>query len=149
MSTSHHVEYVQFDSGHLDGVVSCARVLDWPSYADPATALAAFSAPGAVTWVATHDREVIGLAHLLTDGIVQSHLSLVGVLPDYRRKGVARNLVAAAFQQAGGKWLDLCSEPGSENFYRSFRHTERTGFRIYPSEPAAFYEGSSVKPSSK
>jgi ribosomal protein S18 acetylase RimI-like enzyme len=90
-----------------------------------------------VTWVATHDHKVIGLANVLTDGVVQSHLSLIGVLPDYRRKGVARKLVAAAFQQAGAKWLDLCSEPGSENFYRSFRHDERIGFRIYPSEPAA------------
>ena len=137
MSISHQVEYVRFESGHLAGVVSCARVLDWPSYSDSATALAAFSAPGAITWVATHDREVIGLAHLLTDGVVQSHLSLVGVLPDHRRRGVARQLVAAAFQQAGGKWLDLCSEPGSENFYRSFSHNERVGFRVYPSEPAA------------
>ena len=137
MSISDHVEYLRFESEHLAGVVSCAHVLDWSSYTDPATALAAFSAPGAVTWVATHAREVIGLAHLLTDGVVQSHLSLVGVLPDHRRKGVARKLVAAAFRQAGGKWLDLCSEPGSENFYRSFRHNERTGFRIYPSEPVA------------
>ena len=137
MAISDRVHYEQFESSHLDGVVSCALILDWPSYTDPATALAAFSAPGAVTWVSTQDGEVIGLAHLLTDGVIQSHLSLVGVLPDHRRKGVARKLVTAAFQQAGSKWLDLCSEPGSENFYRSFRHEERAGFRVYPVSPSS------------
>jgi ribosomal protein S18 acetylase RimI-like enzyme len=135
MSIDDHFEYSRFESGHLDGVVSCARVLEWPSYAEPAVALAAFSAPGSVTWVATHEGEVIGLAHLLTNGVVHSHLSLIGVLPDYRRRGVARRLVTAVFEQAGGKWIDLCSEPGSEAFYRSFRHQEQIGFRIHPSEP--------------
>jgi ribosomal protein S18 acetylase RimI-like enzyme len=99
---------------------------------DPSTASAAFSAPGAVTWVAMRGGEVIGLAHLLNNGIVHAHLSLVGVLPSYRREGVARKLVSEAFRAGGGKWLDLCAEPGSEQFHRSFPHQERSGFRIYP-----------------
>lgn len=135
MTIADSVGFEPFAPGHLEGVVACARVFDWPSYADPPTALAAFSAPGAITWVATHEGQVIGLAHLLTDGVVHAHLSLVGVLPDYRRNKVAQRLIVSAFHQAGAKWLDLWAEPGSENFYRSFRHQERVGFRIYP-EPA-------------
>ena len=126
------VHYGRFEPEHLDGVVLCAQVLEWPSYADPTATLAAFTAPGAVSWVATQDRRVVGLAHLLTNGVVHSHLSLVGVLPEYRRRGIARMLVAEAFQESGGKWLDLCSEPGSESFYRSFRYESFAGFRIYP-----------------
>ena len=75
---------------------------------------------------------MIGMAHLLTNGRVHSHLSLVGVLPDRRRQGVARELVTRAFRAGGGKWLDLNSEPGSEDFYRSFPNQEFAGFRIYP-----------------
>ena len=135
MTIADRVRFEPFEPGHLEGVVACARVLDWPSYSDPATALAAFSAPGAVTWVATHEGRVVGLAHLLTNGAVHAHLSLVGVLPEYRRKKVAQRLIVSSFQQAGAKWLDLWAEPGSEDFYRSFRHEEQVGFRIYP-EPA-------------
>jgi GNAT superfamily N-acetyltransferase len=137
MAVSDEVEYGEFRPSHLDGCVACARELDWPSYANPATARAAFSAPGSVTWVAVHDGRVVGLAHLLTNGVVHSHLSLVGVLPGYRGKGVAKRLVTEAFQRAGAKWLDLWAEPESEDFYRSFSHQERVGFRIYPGKPAA------------
>lgn len=137
MTVSGGVDFEAFDPRHLEGCVACARDLDWPSYADPAVALAAFSAPGSVTWVALHDGKVVGLAHLLTNGVVHSHLSLVGVLPDYRRSGVARRLIRGAFEQAGAKWLDLWSDPEAEGFYRSFPHQERVGFRIYPGEPDA------------
>jgi ribosomal protein S18 acetylase RimI-like enzyme len=122
----------RFSSTHLDGCVACARELDWPSYAAPATALAAFSAPGSVTWVARAGDDVVGLAHLLTNGAVHAHLSLVGVLPGYRRRGVAKSLIRAAFARTGAKWLDLGSDPGAEDFYRSFPHHEQVGFRIYP-----------------
>ena len=81
------------------------------------------------------DARVVGLAHLLTDGVVQAHLSLVGVLPRHRLQGIARRLVREAFRESGASWLDLFSEPGSEGFYRSFVHRERVGFRIYPQEP--------------
>lgn len=136
MSRSDEVNYEPFRESHLEGVVALCSELSWPSYADRATARAAFSAPGAVTWVARCGDEVVGLAHLLTNGLVHAHLSLVGVLPAHRRRGIARVLVREAFRAGGGKWLDLVSEPGSEDFYRSFPNQERIGFRIYPDEPA-------------
>ncbi len=126
------VSYVRFEPAHLDGAVSVARALEWPSYADPEATLAAFTAPGAITWVATGQGSVVGLAHLLTNGVVHAHLSLVGVLPAHRRRGIARRLLSAAFEESGAKWLDLCAEAGSEAFYRSFRHQVFQGFRIHP-----------------
>ena len=137
MSRSAEIAYEPFLESHLEGAVALCRELSWQSYSDSATALGAFSAPGAVTWVAQRGTDVVGLAHLLTDGFIQAHLSLVGVLPAYRRQGVARVLVREAFRAGGGKWLDLVSEPGSEQFYRSFVNQERIGFRLYPGEPAA------------
>jgi ribosomal protein S18 acetylase RimI-like enzyme len=132
MARAQIVEYEAFGPTHLEGAVNLCRELGWPSYADRSVAGAAFAAPGAVTWVAVSSGGVIGLAHLLTNGVVHSHLSLVGVLPAHRRRGVARQLVTRAFRSGGGKWLDLCSEPGEEEFYRSFRHQEFSGFRVYP-----------------
>jgi ribosomal protein S18 acetylase RimI-like enzyme len=135
MSQSEPVELEPLAENHLAGVVSLCEALRWPSYADPSIARAALSAPGTVTWVAVSRGNVIGLVHVLTNGLVHAHLSLIGVLPAYRRRGVARELVTKAFRSTGGKWLDLCSEPGSEAFYRSFVHKERSGFRIHPGEP--------------
>jgi ribosomal protein S18 acetylase RimI-like enzyme len=128
--------YEAFGEGHLDSALVLCRELSWPSYAERSNALRAFSAPGVVTWVAVSGTAVVGLAHLLTDGLIQAHLSLIGVLPDYRRQGLARRLIQEAFRASGAKWLDLAAEPGSEEFYRSFVHTECVGFRIYPGQPA-------------
>ncbi len=129
------IEYEAFSPSHLVGAVALCERLGWPSYADPSIARAAFSAPGTVTWVALCKGEVVGLVHLLSNGVVHAHLSLVGVLPDHRRNGIARQLVTTAFRCGGGKWLDLCADPGSEQFYRAFPHRESSGFRIYPDEP--------------
>ncbi len=131
------IAYEAFDETHLDSALGLCRELSWESYSDPSTTMSALSAPGAVTWVALDGETVVGLAHLLADGLIQAHLSLVGVLPEYRRQGIARTLLIQAFRAAGGKWLDLSADPGSEQFYRSFAHKERIGFRIYPGEPAA------------
>src|SRR5262245_19394676 len=129
------VAYDRFQpASHLAGVIALCETLGWPSYADPVAACAAFSAPGAITWVALVSGDVVGLVHMLSNGAVHAHLSLIGVHPDYRRSGIARHLVTTAFRGAGAKWLDLWAEPGSESFYRSFVHQQTTGFRIYPTE---------------
>ena len=137
MTSAVDLDFELFKPRHLDSSAACARALGWPSYAEPEAARTAFSAPGSITWVAVCNGQVIGLAHVLTNGVAHAHLSLVGVLPEYRRKGAAKRLIAEAFQQSGAKWLDLWSEPESESFYRSFQHSEHIGFRIYPGKPTA------------
>ena len=137
MSIADRIHFEPFEPRHVERAASFANELGWPSYADPEVTRAAFSAAGSITWVAILDEQVIGLAHILTNGVVHAHLSLVGVLPDYRRKGVAKRLIAEAFAQSRAKWLDLWAEPESEGFYRSFQHQEYAGFRIYPRKPAA------------
>ena len=125
--------YIRFDPALLDGAVSLCRALGWPSYSQPEVAQRCFTAPGAVTWCASDDRVVVGIAHLLSNGAVHAHLSLVGVDAAHRRKGIARELVVRAFRESGAKWLDLTADAGSEPFYRSFAHQEMPGFRIDPS----------------
>ena len=137
MSHNRDVRVLPFSAEYGDASATCSGTLGWPSYADPEVALEAFLAPGSVTWVAAHGEQVVGLAHLLTNRAVHAHLSLVGVLPEFRRQGIARSLIEHAFRQSGAKWLDLWAEPDSIDFYRSFRHEEQVGFRIYPGTPAA------------
>jgi len=127
------MEYEFFSPTHVDGVLALCQALEWPSYSvDASVTERALSAPGGTTVVARDGTTIVGLAQIMGDGVVQAHLSLVGVLPSHRRRGVARQLVVEAFRSSGGKWLDLQAESGSEPFYRSFIHQESVGFRLYP-----------------
>ena len=134
VSPPNDISFERFEPRHIEGAADLAKALGWPSYADPQAARTAFAAPGAITWLAVAKGKVVGVSHMLTNGI-HAHLSLVGVLPDHRRAGIAKRLIAEAFAQSGAKWLDLWAEPGSEDFYRSFQHQEHAGFRIYPRKP--------------
>jgi hypothetical protein len=93
-----------------------------------------FSAPGAATWVAVSGGEVVGVVHLLSNGVVSRALVADRCITGLPPKGDRASAHHDGLSLGGGKWLDLCAEPGSEAFYRSFRHQESAGFRIYPSE---------------
>lgn len=140
------IRYEPFTRSHLSGTVELCADLDWPSYAEDAeTTWAALTSPGSTTLVAlesgsiegdsSNDDAVVGFANLLSDGQIHAHLSLVGVHPSHRRRGIARTLLERIFASVQAKWIDLVSEEGSEEFYRSFTHQERSGFRIYPNQP--------------
>ena len=66
-----------------------------------------------------------------SDGVIQAHLSLLAVARHRRLQGLGMRLVEEAFTYCGGKRVDLLSE-GGEAFYRSFRHRQLPGFRLYP-----------------
>lgn len=142
------IVYKPYARNHTPGVVKLCQALDWPSYAeDSSVTHRALSSPGSTTVVALEGERVVALAQVLSDGVVQAHLSLVGVLPSHRRAGIAHALIVEAFRHAGGKWLDLVSEAGAEPFYRSFVHAERPGFRLYPAEGRRQGSDSPRKPS--
>lgn len=121
-----------FDVRFADGVAAVCRELGWPSYADPTVAGRGCAAPGVSTVVAVADDAVIGFAQILSDGVVQGYLSMVGVLQPWRRRGIGRSLVLSAFEASGARRLDLLTDD-AQAFYRSFAHQEKPGFRIYPS----------------
>lgn len=50
----------------------------------------------------------------------------------WRRRGVGRGLVEEAFARVGAGRMDLIASDESLDFYRSLRHREQAGFRIYP-----------------
>jgi ribosomal protein S18 acetylase RimI-like enzyme len=125
------VRIIPFDPELADGVAAVCRQLGWPSYADPAVAGRGCSAPGVTARVATSDGAVVGFAQILSDGVAQAYLAQVGVLPSWRRNGIATRLITAAFNASGAQRLDLLTDD-AQDFYRSFAHREKAGFRIYP-----------------
>ena len=127
--------YRAFDAGlHLSGVVGILARLGWDNFRhDPDSTRRSLTAPGvtAIVAVALEAGEVVGFAQVFSDGVFQAHLGLLAVEEGWRRGGVGRGLVEEAFARAGAERMDLIASDESLGFYRSFRHREQVGFRIY------------------
>jgi len=119
-----------FAKAHVAGVVALCAAEGWPSWT-PERVVRALSAPGVVALVAVEEDRVVGVAELLTDGEVIGYLGLLVVSANARRRGVARTLIRELFDQSALTRLDLLSEDDSVEFYESFRHQVKPGFRLY------------------
>lgn len=126
------VVYKAFDAAsHLSGVVEICRSLEWGNFRhDPDLTRGSLTAPGVTTIIAVADNTggVVGFAQVFGDGILQAHLGLLAVDEKWRGRG----LVGEAFARTGVERLDLIASDESLDFYRSLKHREQVGFRIYP-----------------
>ena len=118
---------------HLSGVVEICRSLEWDNFRhDPDLTCRSLTAPGVTTLVAVAGDEVVGFAQIYGDGVIQAHLGLLAVDEKWRRRGIGRGLIKEAFARVGAGRMDLIASDESLDFYRSLRHREQAGFRIYP-----------------
>ena len=129
------VAYGAFAAGrHLSGVVGILASLEWDNFGyDPDLTRKSLTAPGVTTIVAAAGEtgEVVGFAQVFADGVFQAHLGLLAVDEGWHRRGVGRGLVEEAFARVGARRMDLIASDESLEFYRSFRHREQAGFRLY------------------
>ena len=125
------VDIRPFEDGDAAGIARLSTLVQWPSLTDPDVVRRVCTAPGASAYVARTDDALVGWAHALGDGVLQSHLSFVAVRPDHRRRGIARLLVMATFQATGTKRMDLITD-SAQSFYEGFEHKRMTGYRLYP-----------------
>lgn len=118
---------------HSVGIARLCGELGWSSYSDPPDVAArGCTAPGVIVRVAVEDDgRVLGFAQVMGDGVVQSFLAQLAVNASHRRQGLARTLVEAAFAATGTERMDLLTDD-AEEFYRSFPHKTKPGYRIYP-----------------
>ena len=120
---------------HLTGVVGICRSLGWENFRhDPDLTRRSLTAPGVTTLVAVggDPAKVVGFAQIFGDGVIQAHLGLLAVDESWRRRGIGKGLVREAFVRVGAERMDLIASDESLDFYRSMRHREQAGFRIYP-----------------
>ena len=125
-----------FDAGpHLSGVARLLASLEWDNFRrDSESTRRSLTAPGVTTIVAVAletGEEVVGFAQVFSDGVFQAHLGLLAVDEGWHRRGVGRRLVEEAFARVGAERMDLIASDESLAFYRSFRHREQAGFRLY------------------
>jgi GNAT superfamily N-acetyltransferase len=83
-----------------------------------------------LTYVAAYSGErLVGFVNVAWDGGVHAFLLDTTVHPEFQRRGIGRELVARAAQEAralGCAWLHVDFEPNLEDFYRGcgFRATK-------------------------
>lgn len=117
---------------HATGIAALCAVVGWRTYADPDIVRRGCVAPGVITRVAIAEGgQLAGFAQACGDGVMQSFLSQLAVAPAWRGQGVARQLVNEVFAASGTARMDLLTD-GAQDFYRSFDHQEKSGFRLYP-----------------
>ena len=118
---------------HISGIMALCDAEGYESYTESAEVTwNALSAPGVTCMVAADGAKILGFVQMLSDGLIQAHLSLILVAPDCRRQGIGRRLIEEAFKSAGGKRIDLLTDSADE-FYHSFLHqSDWRGYRIFP-----------------
>lgn len=126
------IAYRTYAPADLTEILELCRKEGWPSFpADVARAARALTAPGATTMVACDSGRVVAFAQMLSDGEIQAHLSLIAVDEAWRRRGIARELIARCLSIAGGERVDLVTDTATE-FYATLPHRRMEGFRLYP-----------------
>jgi GNAT superfamily N-acetyltransferase len=118
-----------YERAHLEGCLGLFEAEGWRTYADdPERTHRAFSGPGSTALVGLVDGRVVAICQLQSDGHVQAHLSTLAVAFDFRRQGIARELLREALQHAGGLRIDLISY--FDPFYEAVASRRFYGFRI-------------------
>jgi GNAT superfamily N-acetyltransferase len=122
------IAIAQFERRHLVDVVALFAAQGWSYAEDEERTWRALTAPGSTCVVALADGTVAGVAHVLSDGEIQSFLSILVVGEAFRRQGVGRRLLLEAFTSAGTQRLDLTS--CVDEFYEALGFRRLTAFRI-------------------
>ena len=92
--------------------------------------------------VATNTKtgKAVGMGRVIADGVSDGYIQDLVVLPQYRKSGIGRQIVAALVNrclQSGITWIALIAEPDTETFYRplGFHPMERNVPLIFRGEP--------------
>jgi len=65
--------------------------------------------------------EVAGFITAITDGVLAAYIPLLEVRPEYRRRGIGRELVQRMLDRLGSLYMiDLVCDPAWQGFYRRF-----------------------------
>lgn len=92
----------------------------WPHPPTPAVhrRILCNSAHAAIA-IDTDFNRVVGFVNAISDGVHAAFIPLLEVLPDYRRRGIARELIRRILAQLDGYYsIDLMCDPDVQPFYQ-------------------------------
>jgi ribosomal protein S18 acetylase RimI-like enzyme len=118
-----------FANAHLDGLVALVAAEGWSEYSrDVERTSRALSAPGVTTLVAIDDGRVVGAIQVQSDGVIQAHVSMLLVDPNWRGRQLGFRLLREGLERAGGVQLDIRTR--TEGYYERLGASRSLGFRL-------------------
>jgi ribosomal protein S18 acetylase RimI-like enzyme len=80
------------------------------------------------TLVALAGEQVIGVIQVQSDGVIQAHVSMFLIAPEWRGHGIGSRLLREGLERAGGLQLDIRTQ--TEGYYERLGATRSLGFRL-------------------
>jgi len=118
-----------FARAHLDQLIALVAAEGWTEYCDDQErTYRALSAPGVTTLVAVAGERVVGAIQVQSDGVIQAHVSMLLLAPDWRGRGLGAQLLRGALERAGGEQLDVRTR--TEGYYERLGASRSLGFRL-------------------
>ncbi|MDQ7793308.1 MAG: GNAT family N-acetyltransferase [bacterium] len=104
----------------------------WPAAPNPATHLLLLENSAHVVLAVDDDSgRVVGFVNAVGDGVLTAYIPLLEVLPEYRGRGIGRELARRMLARLSHFYMvDLVCDRGLVPFYRQFGMVENTGMMI-------------------
>jgi ribosomal protein S18 acetylase RimI-like enzyme len=114
---------------HLDGLIALVAAEGWSEYADDVEqTYRALTAPGVTTLVANAGGRVVGAIQVQSDGVIQAHVSMLLIDPEWRGRSLGSRLLRDGLDRAGGLQLDIRTR--TEGYYERFGASRSLGYRL-------------------
>lgn len=109
--------------------------VDWPNPPCPQTHLKLLKNSNKVVIAIDEEtNHVVGFITAISDGILSAYIPLLEVLPDYKNKGIGKELVKRMLQELDDIYMvDLCCDSDLVPYYKKFGMAKTNGmiFRNY------------------
>lgn len=116
----------------LDGISSdmlTGFFVDWPNPPSPQTHLKLLKNSSKVV-IAVDDKtnQVVGIITAISDGVLSAYIPLLEVLPEYKNKGIGKELVNQMLKELDHIYMiDLCCDDDLVPYYEKFGMTRTNG----------------------
>ena len=114
---------------HLEGLIALVAAEGWSEYADDVKrTYRALTAPGVTTLVANSGGRVVGAIQVQSDGVIQAHVSMLLIDPEWRGRSLGSRLLRDALDRSGALQLDIRTR--TEGYYERFGASRSLGYRL-------------------
>jgi ribosomal protein S18 acetylase RimI-like enzyme len=128
------VDYDAVTSAPLEAIVELYKAAGWWQESAEARAAIPPMIRGSLCFMVARSIEgrIVGMARVISDGYSDAYIQDVVVLPDYRGRGVGRELVRRLTQFCTARkiaWIGLVAEPGTQGFYEDLGFGPLVGYQ--------------------
>jgi len=93
--------------------------VNWPNFPTPEKHLQTLLNSDYVVLAVENNEKVIGFINAISDKVLCSYIPLLEVLPEFQKRGVAKELVNRMFKLLEDYYMvELCCDDSLENYYK-------------------------------